>query len=170
MENDVFLSADQTRQLLHISKCKCVWLLQNGIIPCTVSGKKTHCYRVRLEDVQEFASRSAEYVTPVTFTANRESAARQFQTPPEEFRPWLDDYWYDIDNILSPPEVERATGYSQTAVSRWISGGELRSVTAHGSILIVRDWLIDFMCGYGWRIIRKSEKHKEIIKKYYSKA
>lgn len=76
MENDVFLSADQTRQLLHISKRKCAWMLRNGIIPCTVSGKKTHCYR--------------------------------------------------------------------------------------------RDWLIDFMCGFGWRIIRKSKKHKEIIKRFYS--
>ena len=168
MENDVFLSADQTRRLLHISKRKCAWMLQNGIIPCTVSGKKTHCYRVRREDVQTFASRSTEYVTPVTFTANREPAARQSPTPPEEFRPWLDDYWYDLDNILSPPDVERATGYSQTAVSRWISSGELRSVTAHGSILIVRDWLIDFMCGYGWRIVRKSEGHRKILNEFLS--
>lgn len=168
MGNDVFLSADQARRLLHISKRKCAWMLRNGIIPCTVSGKKTHCYRVRLEDVQAFASRSAEYVTPVTFTANRDPAARQPQTPPEDFRSWLDDYWRGLDNILSPPDIERETGYSQTAVSRWISGGELRSVTAHGSILIVRDWLIDFMCGYGWKIIRKSERHREIIKKFYS--
>jgi len=28
------LSSEQLRQILHISKRKCVWMLQNGWIPC----------------------------------------------------------------------------------------------------------------------------------------
>ena len=70
MENDVFLSADQTRQLLHISKRKCAWMLQNGIIPCTVNGKKTHCYRVRLENLTIRGGRHSVFAE----TLNKESA------------------------------------------------------------------------------------------------
>ena len=57
-ENNTILSADSeyitldaTRRILHISKRKCAALLQNGTIPCTVSGKKTRQYRIRRSDV-----------------------------------------------------------------------------------------------------------------------
>ena len=35
------LSAEKICKILHISKRKCAWMLQNGMIPCKDSGKKT---------------------------------------------------------------------------------------------------------------------------------
>ena len=40
------LSAEQICKILHISKRKCAWMLQNGMIPCKDSGKKTRRYTV----------------------------------------------------------------------------------------------------------------------------
>lgn len=45
------LSAEQICKILHISKRKCAWMLQNGMIPCKDSGKKTRRYAIRIDDI-----------------------------------------------------------------------------------------------------------------------
>jgi hypothetical protein len=35
------VTSDQVRQMLHISKRKCAWMLQSGWIRCEDNGKKT---------------------------------------------------------------------------------------------------------------------------------
>ena len=45
------LSAEQICKILHISKRKCALMLQNGMIPCKDSGKKTRRYTVMRKDL-----------------------------------------------------------------------------------------------------------------------
>jgi hypothetical protein len=44
------VTSDQVRQMLHISKRKCAWMLQNGFIRCQDNGKKPRRYTIYLED------------------------------------------------------------------------------------------------------------------------
>lgn len=64
-----YISAEQLYQICHIAKRKAKWLLDNGVIPCHNSGKKTRCYRIRLEDVinylQECEHDSEAVIAPV---------------------------------------------------------------------------------------------------------
>ena len=41
MEYPEVISKEQVYRICHISKRKATWLLENGIIPCKDSGKKT---------------------------------------------------------------------------------------------------------------------------------
>ena len=45
------ISMDQLYRICHISKRKARWLLEQGIIPCVDSGKKTWRFSIQLEDV-----------------------------------------------------------------------------------------------------------------------
>ena len=45
------ISKDQLYRICHISKRKATWLLENGIIPCEDSGKKTRRFKIRTVDV-----------------------------------------------------------------------------------------------------------------------
>ena len=45
------ISLEQLYKMLHISKRKAAWMLQNGIIPCEIRNTPTHKYSVRKEDV-----------------------------------------------------------------------------------------------------------------------
>ena len=45
------LSLEKVRLILGISKRKAAWMLQNGIIKCENTGKKTRQYRVKLTDL-----------------------------------------------------------------------------------------------------------------------
>ena len=48
------ISKDQLYRICHISKRKATWLLENGIIPCEDSGKKTRRFKIRIIDVIQY--------------------------------------------------------------------------------------------------------------------
>ena len=52
------ISLEQLYKMLHISKRKAAWMLQNGIIPCEIRNTPTHKYSVRKEDVLAYIARS----------------------------------------------------------------------------------------------------------------
>lgn len=173
MKNDI-LSGNDVCQILHISKRKCAWMLQNGMIPCEDTGKKTRRYLIRREDLDEYIRSSTafpeEYLMPRIFTAKSKTprpAEQSVPVPPPDYREWLSDLWYQLPDVLASDDIQKATGYRAVTVQNWISQRKLRSVNVQGSIVIAREWLIDFFCGYGWRIVRKSKRHQEILKRYY---
>ena len=51
------ISMGQLYRICHISKRKARWLLEQGIIPCVDSGKKTRRFSIQLEDVIIFLER-----------------------------------------------------------------------------------------------------------------
>lgn len=52
-----YMSGDELYRYLHISKRKMKYLLENGYIPMTDTGMKTHRYRVEYEDARAFKRR-----------------------------------------------------------------------------------------------------------------
>ncbi|MBQ8959869.1 MAG: hypothetical protein IJ071_01450 [Ruminococcus sp.] len=148
------ISGEQLRKILHISKRKCAWLFQSGAIPCTDNCQSTHRYAVKLDDVMEYimeSENSAERVQP--------------QRPPECCREQLLDEWFDVPDVLTIADVAGITGYAPNAVDRWIVKGSLRSVTVQTGIITCREWLIDFYCDDGYNIVKKVDKHQELLRK-----
>ena len=111
-KKDEKLSAEQICKILHISKRKCAWMLQNGMIPCKDTGKKTRRYTVLRKDLDAYIKDSTahpeKYFIPVTFTSNnpgKREPDKYYLYPhqvPEDFRPWLDDQWYDLPDVITP--------------------------------------------------------------------
>ncbi len=105
------ITAEEICKILHISKRKCAWMLQNGMIPCKDSSKKTRRYTVLRKDLDAFIKDSTEhpekYFIPVTFTSNnpgKREPDKYYLYPhqvPEDFRPWLDDQWYDLPDFIT---------------------------------------------------------------------
>ena len=149
MRSDIFSSADKTvltlddaRRMLHISKRKCADLLNKGILPCTSTGKKTRQYRIPRSDVEALM--------------NTQDHKKPSETP-KDYREQLEDLWYDAPDVLTPSDVQKLTGYSQSYVSSWMVTGKLRTVTVHGSPITSREWLIDFMCARGHLLPKKGK-------------
>ena len=149
MNSDILLSEDKTelclneaRQMLHISKRKCAELLKKRILPCTSTGKKTRQYRILRSDVE---------------TLMKTQGHKKQSDPPKDYREQLEDLWYDAPDVLTPADVQKLTGYSQSYVSSWMVSGKLRTVTVHSSPITSRDWLIDFMCATGHLLPKKGK-------------
>ena len=148
------ISGEQLRKILHISKRKCAWLLNSGIIPCIDNCQKTRRYTVKLDDV-------------INYIIASENAAVNVQPPrpPEGFRELLIDEWFDVPDVLTITDVAGITGYTPNAVDRWIVKGSLRSVIVQTGLITCREWLIDFYCGDGYNIVKKVDKHQKLLRK-----
>ena len=158
-------------------------MLQNGMIPCKDTGKKTRRYTVLRKDLDKYIKDSAEhpekYFIPVTFSSKnpgKRDPSKKYEPDkyyfypeqdPADFRAWLDDQWYDIPDVITPKAVENILGYEHESIRRWIKNGLLRVTRAHKFEYVAREWLIDFMCDYGFQIIKKSEKHRELLGRYF---
>jgi len=161
------ISSEQLRKILHVSKRKCAWMLQTGIIPCTDTHKRSRRYRIEMEQVihylvkadeqQNCHSKDGAYI-------KRESLATAPISPPSGFRKNLENAWCKEPDVLTIKEVAKLTGYSDNAVDRWIVKGILRSVLVQTGLIVCKKWLVDFYCGEGYAIAKKSEKHIRLIR------
>ena len=133
------ITLDEARRILHISKRKCADLLKKEILPCKSTGKKTRQYQIQLSDV-ETLMKTHDYKKQID--------------PPKDYREQLEDQWYNVPDILTPGDVEKLTGYSQSYVSSWMVSGKLRTVIVRGAPITSREWLIDFMCDCGRKIVK----------------
>lgn len=160
------ISSEQLRILLHVSKRRCVWLMQN-YIPHNDNGAKTRRYTIRLEDAISFIIRYES--SPESYEAPVGQFASKLYVPLnvdiEALRLALEDEWYNIPDILDPSTVSRLTCYSNNAVNRWLDKGILRSTLAQNGRVTSKAWLIDFFCGKGMRITKKNEWHLSVLKK-----
>ncbi|QNK39844.1 hypothetical protein [Caproicibacter fermentans] len=48
------VTLDQVYRICHISKRKGRWMLENGVIPCIDTGRKTHRFQVKMADIIDF--------------------------------------------------------------------------------------------------------------------
>ena len=176
------LSLEDVRSILHISKRKAAWMLQNGIIKCEIGQKKTKQYNVRLEDLFVYLDKverddSTVQISIGIFNAKKSIGKNQrnmpivARTPPEKpikaFRGWLADKWSDESEILLTSDISRLTGYTQQTVQRW-KQDKLRSVKAKNKLVAAKEWLIDFYCEATYKVVRKSPKHIELMYSFYA--
>ncbi len=62
--SEEYISADKLYKILHYSKRKTKYLLDNGIIPCVDTGKKTWRYQVKMSDVMYYQKHKRTFPLP----------------------------------------------------------------------------------------------------------
>ena len=172
------ITKDQLYRICHISKRKALWLLENGIIPCEDSGKKTRRFKIRLDDVIEFLElREAgllDEVLPVGIFSS--GCGGEYKPQPRQPRIRLDSgalqafllgCWVDVPDVLTMPQTAVLCGYSVTALERWFHEDCLEGVYYRGAILIFKESLAEWLASYkGQDIRRKSAVHRELMEKF----
>ena len=181
MENDYsdllreypeIISADQLYRICKISKRKAKWLLDNGIIPCHDTGKVTHRYRIRVEDVITYLKireLDPQAVAPPTGLLNGEKEKRKVAVAinRNDLEQFLCTAWETAPDALTAADIQALTGYSHTTIIRWIGRKKLRSVFTPDESLVAKEWLIEFMSRYMIaHANRLSKKSSQLLKKY----
>ena len=165
------INSEQLRIILGISKRKCAWMLQNGVIPCKDSEKKTRRYTIEITDVIHYVNTVSEnpnlYFIPPIFSAKKSASEIRYPNElREDFSEWLTKRWYNRKETFSPKELEKLLGYEHDSVRRWLNRGHLKCVKAQGEEIIAKEWLITFLSDYGFKIAKKSQKHQELITEF----
>ena len=171
------LSGEQVRCILHISKRKCAWMLNNGFIKCQDTGRKTRRYTVSKKDLMFYIEDSRQhpekyFVAPGKFSAGEKAmtVTTYRDCSLTGFRRWLNKELKSVPDVLTVHQVIELTGYAKSTVENWLEQGRLQFVKAQSDRFIAKKWLIDFYEGYGVGIIRKSEKHRQLMKKFFEQS
>lgn len=113
---DKYLSGDELYRYLHISKRKMKYLLENGYIPMIDTGKKTHRYKVRLEDAEAFRVRRESEPEFLSELKGKFNIVREKKALTEEEREVLKEKltreWKDLPDALPRECVAKLLEYS----------------------------------------------------------
>lgn len=184
------ISLEQLYKMLHISKRKAAWMLQNGIIPCEIRNTPTHKYAIRKEDVLAYIAKSEREKRseiPVgIFNAKKTNNPRRTESQDSDCGGYFDDTHYKLrgkerarfkemlDNLLSAvpdsltvDEVAEVTGYSRTTILRYVRKKYIYAVNIMGKYYISKHSIINYLTtDKAFKNTQKSEWHEGVILKF----
>lgn len=148
------ITKDQLYKICHISKQTASHLLENGLIPCQCSGKKTRKYKIAIADVVEYLKRRDltpnDYTAPENWygckvkKANKKKPFRFSKDMQQQLLEYAVTYLEDYDDVLSIAEVSDITGCSSTAITKWCNRKYLHSYFIRRKFYIPKLSLLDF--------------------------
>lgn len=148
------ISADQLYRICRISKRKAKWLLDGGYIPCQNSGKKTHRYRIRIDDVVTYLrtlETAPEAVATPTglFNGKKKCVNPIAQIDIDDFQRFLYKIWAAAPDALTPKDVRLLIGYSANTIGQWMIKRKLQSIILPDRTqIIAKQWLVEFVSEY----------------------
>ena len=183
------ISLEQLYKMLHISKRKAAWMLQNDIIPCEIRNTPTHKYSIRKEDVLAYMAKSErekrKEIPVGIFNAKKTNNPRRTESPDSDCGGYFDDTNYKLrgkerarfkemlKNLLSAvpdtltvDEVAELTGYHRRTILRYVQRKYIYAVNIMGKYYISKQSIINYLAtDRAFRNAQKSEWHEILIKK-----
>lgn len=178
LKNDYpeIITLDQLYRICHISKRKGKWLLENKIIPCEDSGKKTRRFKIKLDDVIAYLTEDTSVaVIPVGIFSSKgygnkqqsqcEKIILKLNIPEfyQEVYQYYEKKYRRFPDALDVKTVSEMTGFGEDSIYRWIKANKLK-IYSRMERIIPKTYLLEFSCTrYYITICNQSKKHKEDI-------
>ena len=186
------ISLEQLYKMLHISKRKAAWMLQNGIIPCEIRGTATHKYTIRKEDVLAYMAKSErekrKEIPVGIFNAKKTNNPRRTESQSSDcggyfddtnyklrgkerarFKEMLEDLLSAVPDTLTVDEVVELTGYHRRTVLRYVQRKYIYAVNIMGKYYISKQSIINYLAtDKAFKNTQKSEWHKRIVLRWES--
>ena len=186
------ISLEQLYKMLHVSKRKAAWMLQNGIIPCRIRPTATHRYIIRLEDVEIYLqkqrkARREEIPVGISDAKPRKREVLLNRRPvdtvtiaecyitladdcKDAFRAHVEKrlrYAADACDIDTAAEI---IGYSRGMVLSHIQQKHIDAVRISGKYIISKVAIVDFLVSdIAFGIVNKSAWHMNTILMFSNK-
>lgn len=149
------ITLEQLYQICHISKRKAKWLLETGRIPCQDSGKKTHRFKIRTEDVVTYlidqASNPEKYRAPVgmfnsgksgSSTQNTLLQTKHFAIDANNYHTHINKLWQDLPDALTITGIQKHTGLNKAKIIHWLHSSKIEGIVMRGKYIITKESLI----------------------------
>ena len=182
-----FISLEQLYKMLHISKRKAAWMLQNGIIPCEIRNTPTHKYSIRKEDVLAYMAKSErekrKEIPVGIFNAKKTNNPRRTESQDLDcggyfddtsyklrgkerarFKEMLEDLLSAVPDTLTVDEVAELTGYNRTTILRYVRKKYIYAVNIMGKLYISKQSIINYLAtDKAFKNTQKSKWHEGVI-------
>lgn len=162
-----FVTKDQFYRICHISKKTALYYLENGLIPCINSGKKTRKYKIAIKDIVFFLEDRDKdpnrYYLPNHYNNPfLPSKIRQYTPKPRtdgykygyklkrmsevtDYRKYLEQQFVDYPDMMTRSQVQQITGHSIEAILSWCKSGEVRYIRHHNAYLLQKKSVISYL-------------------------
>ena len=181
------MSLEQLYKMLHVSKRKAAWMLNNGIIPCQIRPTKTHRYIILREDVEAYlqkkrAERRKEIPVgifnakptkqKVVINNNRPmdtvDLAECFITIADEckddFRTHVEKRLQYFPDAITADKAADIMGYAKNTLHSYIQQKRIFAVQISGKYILPKSALVEFLVDdFAFEIIHKSTWHINTI-------
>ena len=181
------ISLEQLYKMLHISKRKAAWMLNNGIIPCQIRPTKTHRYIILREDVEAYLQKkrverrkeipvgifnAKPTKQKVVINNNRPmdtvDLAECFVTIADEckndFRTHVEKRLQYFPDAITADKAADIMGYAKNTVHSYIQQKRIFAVQISGKYILPKSALVEFLVDdFAFEIIHKSTWHINTI-------
>ena len=173
------MSKDQFYRVAHISKTTALYLLQNGLVPCSDTGKQTRRYKIKTTDVINYLKdreihpelykakpgwysgtagskkQLGKYIAP-RLTENQQYLLVQY----------LSRIMQPYDDLLTVKQFAKFTGYNATTIVGWCNRN-LKHFNIAGRFLIPKITAIEYLASPQLCMLpQKSRKHSAMLKDF----
>ena len=184
------ISLEQLHKMLHISKRKAAWMLQNGIIPCEIRNTPTHKYTIRKEDVLAYMAKSErekrKEIPVGIFNVKKTNNPRRTESPDSNcggyfddtnyklrgkerarFKKMLEDLLPAVPDTLTVDDVAELTGYHRRTILRYVQRKYIYGVNMMGKYYISKNSIINYLAtDRAFKNTQKTEWHENVILKF----
>ena len=181
------ISLEQLYKMLHISKRKAAWMLNNGIIPCQIRPTKTHRYIILREDVEAYlqkkrAERRKEIPvgifnakpTKQTVVINNHHPMDTVNVMDcyitiadeckDEFKVLVEKRLKYFPDAITADKAGEIMGYAKNTVLSYIQQKRIFAVQISGKYIVPKSALVEFLVGdFAFEIVHKSTWHMNTI-------
>lgn len=150
MHQDTIITLEDMYKILHISKRKAKYILDNCIIPCTDTKKKTHRYLIKKSDVIEFLEKGIVFDYPNGIFSSGYSQNKTLNNliniiDNSFAKKWYKEHFANEKDILFMNDVKRLTGFSNEAIKKWMVDGDLFGIKNGCQMVVPKISLIEWM-------------------------
>ena len=187
------ISLEQLYKMLHISKRKAAWMLNNGIIPCQIRPTKTHRYIILREDVEAYLQKKRverrKEIPVGIFNAKptKQTVVINNHHPmdtvnvmdcyitiadecKDEFKAHVEKRLKCFPDAITADKAGEIMGYARNTVIAYIQQKHLFAVQISGKYIIPKSALAEFLVtDFAFEIIHKSTWHMNTILQFVEK-
>ena len=188
------ISLEQLYKMLHISKRKAAWMLQNGIIPCRIRESLTHKYSIRKEDVLAYMAKSdrekRKEIPVGIFNAKKTNNPRRTESQGSDcggyfddtnyklrgkerarFKKMLEDLLSAVPDTLTVDEVAELIGYHRRTILRYVQRKYIYAVNIMGKYYISKHSIINYLAtDKAFKNTQKTPWHIAVIERFLEKS
>jgi len=149
-----YVSKEQLFIICRISKRSAKYLLDNGIIPCEDTGKKTWRYKVALEDIITYLKRRDETGDTQIPYGGAGSGRKKIKAlfpkaiihgREDEVRRYFEYIFDDFPDVLNMYDAAEMTGLALSTINRLVKAGAINSIRVDRRPLIPKAYMLDFV-------------------------
>lgn len=166
-----YISLDQLHRICHIAKRSARYLVENGIIPATDTGRTTWRWKIAIDDVIAYLQQrdksgsmiptgAVNSKKPKSYSTGSQSSFTQFVVPGQE--KMVVEYFAflcsEYSDVLSVHDIVNITGLHKNSLQKLLNAGYIKSISSNPRYIIPKRYFLEFVCTKRFLELRTNSK------------